>query len=393
MVKRFSLPIGGYVNTDLALVTYTFNDARLADGLLRGIAAWQVLPRRIIVIDDGSTKEYQAPRDLSAALPPVEVHRLAKNLGPTGAKSYGLTLASSSLYVLSVDCDVRLPAKWSSRALEILKIPQVALVGGVILCDSGVGPTARYMAENNILDYDPERTGFLSGNVWLMKGRVWEEVGGFGEHNAPTHEDFIFCRRLLEAGHQLRRVTEPPVRQIRCMSRRAYAAQNACYSALSVKTVIERHGLWKGIGPILELMTNRMAHAVKQGEDVFIYLELLQFSRLMLELFALGTRFAPQGASGAAGFRVALHRMFQAYPQVLECIDADLEDAPKGGELKGRELWEAMLGVFDPLMKAGVFDRLEAEGVKALTDEDATSDFDFHYLEGCTAKRTDVGQK
>lgn len=381
---------------ELAMVTYTFNDARLADGLLRSVPTWSVRPQRVLVVDDGSATAY-APPQMPEGAPPVAIERLDENRGPAGAKAHGLAAVADSDMVLSVDCDIRPAPYWVARAKELLAEEGVGLVGGIITCDAGSGPTARYMARYDILDFDPQKTGFLTGNIWLMRGEVWTAVGGFGAHSGPTHEDFAFCRRLAEQGYVLRRVEDAPVRQVRRMSRRALAAQHSRYTGASVRAVVERKSLWDGLGPIVQLVSMRMSSAVQRGEDVFVYMELLLFARLMLDLFAARTRFVPQGLLDVAEFRAALMGRLEPYPTVRGLLADDLADAspaPPGGGTGARDVWETLLDMFTPFIRAGVFDRLEREGVATLRREDAENAFDFHYLApNADAPATDGGVK
>ncbi len=76
----------------VAIVVVTFNRADLLEGMLRGIAALERAPDLVLVIDNASTDH--TPDVLArCALPGLEVHRMADNLGGAGGFHLGMRTA------------------------------------------------------------------------------------------------------------------------------------------------------------------------------------------------------------------------------------------------------------------------------------------------------------
>ena len=176
---------------NLSVVTYTYNDAALARGLLESVAGWTVRPREIVVVDDGSREPFRPP----GTIPEARLLRLSPNQGATRAKQAGLDAATSK-FILSVDADVRLSPDWAAKALPYAAAPGTGMVSSPVLYDSGRDALSRYLALVYGFRPAPGATGYIPGPVWLMRREVWHELGGFSKYREPIGEDSYLCARL-----------------------------------------------------------------------------------------------------------------------------------------------------------------------------------------------------
>ncbi len=173
----------------LSLVTYTYNDAALCHELLDHLRTWSVQPREIIVVDDCSTVPFVSTYSN------VQVIRLPKNLGPTGAKATGLAAARFPI-ILSIDCDIRIADDWIERALPYLRKPQVGLVSSSVLCTGDDDDVSRYVKNRYSFCPENESVPFVPGCIFMMLRSVYHNVGGLAGHTLRVHEDAYLCRAL-----------------------------------------------------------------------------------------------------------------------------------------------------------------------------------------------------
>lgn len=197
----------------LSVVTYTYNDASLVVELLRNIRTWTIQPMEIIVVDDCSAEPFTAPE----MRPPVRVLRMEKNLGPTGAKTAGLSAAEKK-FVLSLDCDTQLCPDWVEKCLPLLHDPEIGIVSSHILSDSGTDDLSVYIDKRYSFTPLPGKVTFIPGCAFLMRREVFHKTGGFSGHTKRTNDDAFFCKRLQECGYALRVAPDVTAYQVRRIS-------------------------------------------------------------------------------------------------------------------------------------------------------------------------------
>lgn len=370
----------------VTLVTYTYNDASLAHGLLEDCARWTLPPDAVLVVDDGSRVPF-APRPDGAGAP-VEVLRLDPNRGPAGAKAAGLSRVERGV-VVSLDCDIRPGPDWVRGAVERACAPGVGLVGAEIAWVAGDDPVSRYLARFGA-DAAGAGAGVLRGGAWVFAAYVWHEVAGFGDHGRRTHEDFVFCRRVAERGFALEVHEGSPVRQVRRIDRLALAAQRAQYVGRLLPGAAAARGLGPALEPLLGTVAGRLA--AMDDSPAFVYLELLCFSAMVLSACSAGLATGPHAGSETslppAGFLAAVEDRLAEYPAVLDRLRSDcralgLAPGSGPGELAPtRAFWTKILDVFAPCGHNGALGRLEGGLLADLVAEDARAPQDFHYVRG-----------
>ncbi|OLN28142.1 putative glycosyl transferase [Desulfovibrio sp. DV] len=358
-------------NTQLALsvITYTYDDHTLAAGLLASMAAWDVLPRETIVIDDGSKTPFALPADG----PRPRLIRLEPNQGPARAKAAGLD-AAQNRFLLSLDADIRLPPDWISRCLREAAKPDVGIVATPIVTDAGPGLLA---------DYQQLRYGLMvnfSGNadvapagLWLLRRDVWQRYG-FHDYPHRLHEDVHFSQTLRRAGLALRILPEPAARQIRRLSRqtmvrRGWVWQGRQYLAAA------RHNPIDPVNAFLLAMRNRVA-SHQAANPAFLYYDLLYLA------FALTSLLREAGYQVDAASLPAVLADALPHPQAAALLRADLA---------GLGLSSGAGGQASPLVAAvrnGVrsllpdnADRALEQAMPHLLQEDAREDWDISFYD------------
>ena len=365
---------------EFSLCTYTYNDARLADGLLRHVQEWVWRPLEIIVVDDGSQPAYQPPAELRGMLEQGRVLRLDTNQGPGRSKAAGLGAANGE-YILSLDCDIRLPDGWLTAAFELLDENGVGLVGGSVASDAGADAVSCYLRQ---ADHHMQKAGaadFVTGAAWLMPRAVWEAVGGFGGYAGRTHEDHYFCGRLRRAGYKIMACGAAPLRQMlrrfrawREGSLRSQAAGLADIRALAAHVNME--SLQR-----LDYLLGDTALAA-----VYVYLELA----LTVGVWDYLCAFKPGDAAAArAGLLGALADALQGLPRTRGLLEQDLgldlsaaadRSVPFSETVDWPEFWEMLLESWRAVLTSALGRELETAGVARLKAEERAlpSDFSFY---------------
>lgn len=352
----------------VSLCLCTYNDHDLLDGLLAGLTDWSRQPDEIIVVDDGSARPYVLPEGL---IPQARLIRLEQNSGPAVAKSTALE-AGSGEYLLLVDADMRLHPSWLALTLPKLATSlngrPVGLAGAPGLDEAGSGLVGRYMAAfcGNARPDGP--TDFLPGTNWLMLAQVWRQVRGLAGFHGRTHEDHHFCGLVRQAGYALLSIA-PAARQVRLLSRTALAARFLAWTApmrTELVAALRRSGqpARELTGPLaLSLMAalpGFFDQNIKQGQHLFVYLEMLIFISLAHDLVrALDPALA-------ASLPASLLWLLRPYPGIHARLAADMTrlgltwsaEEPNPSD---QVLWLEALFFLKPLQEAGFFSRMEEQ--------------------------------
>ena len=299
----------------LSVVTYTYNDAALALALLKNIETWTIQPMEIIVVDDHSTVPFVAP----AMTPPVRVLRMEKNVGPTGAKTAGLTAAGKK-FILSLDCDTQLCPDWVARCLPLVQDPAVGIVSSHVISQSGDDDLSLYIDKRYSFTPAPGDVGFIPGCVFLMRREVFHQTGGFAGHTKRTNDDAYFCKRLRECGFKLRIAPDVQAFQVRRISVAACIKRAFEWD----KPYFERH-MSEGT-PFEELLaTFVMGLKMKTGQTTAQEYRLLYFDLLFLFYGALTLAHEQRQIPDAPdAVWNTLHGLLSRWPRLGACLEADM---------------------------------------------------------------------
>jgi glycosyltransferase involved in cell wall biosynthesis len=349
----------------LTLSTYTYNDARLVDGLLASVGSWSRTPDEIIVTDDGSAIPYVAP-------PGVRVIRIAENRGITAAKRTGISAATSDL-ILSVDCDARLDPCWLDVVTPHILRPEVGLASGSTTQVAAEDAVSRYLAtfgDNHNVDAKGP-VEFIPGNAFLIRREVWRQVDGFGAHDRRILEDHVLCARLARAGFTLHADGDARCMQIRRLSRITMCKRlwswlaPAATARLPPDADIVRFALDVFIAPLLE----RIQVALELDDLRLIYLDILHVCYELCELLAERVRAQPTSTLYDE-FRADLAARFEPHA-VAALFRADLKQLGHSLTAPGRHpRWADVFLVFDVLEESGFFEWMATDGIAAIIKDD-----------------------
>ena len=155
---------------------------------------------------------------LSAALPADNLIRSAVNLGYGGGNNLGIkrALTAKLEYVLLLNTDAEISPAGVSRLLARLAThPEISIIGPVIHEGNGratqllVGgrDIARHSSTRiavppgdlkHLPDYPIHQVDYVSGTVFLARGRVLQEIGLLDEDYFFSGEVADFCKRARD---------------------------------------------------------------------------------------------------------------------------------------------------------------------------------------------------
>jgi N-acetylglucosaminyl-diphospho-decaprenol L-rhamnosyltransferase len=193
----------------------------------RSAIADGVPSERVVVVDNGSQDDSVAR--LQVELPDCALVRLDENIGFARAINRGTReLAADAYLILNNDAFVHAPGS-IDKLLACLDDPQAGVAAPRVLnSDLTLQPTVvpksspavELVRASGLSRFVPNRAQphwsthwdhsttrevpAVNGAVLLVRGRTWDELGGFDEHAYMYAEDLDLCWRAREAGWKVR---------------------------------------------------------------------------------------------------------------------------------------------------------------------------------------------
>lgn len=216
------------------IVIVNWNAGALLAACLDSLAAADLSHvSKVIVVDNGST---DGSADVTSARLPLTVVRAGRNLGFGRACNLGAAQGDAE-FVLLLNPDTEVDADAITRVVSFLRDPAQQDVGavGIRLVDrSGRAqrhcarfPSWRtFLAESFglahllpgrfrpvlMLEFDHLETrdvDHVMGAFYCVRRAAFEVLGGFDESYFVYFEDLDLSRRLVDAGHRIRYLSEP----------------------------------------------------------------------------------------------------------------------------------------------------------------------------------------
>lgn len=187
-----------YLQTDIEAVITSYNQGSMILEAVQSVCNQTLLPKRIIIVDDGSTDKYSLDvlnsiknnSDLSV---PITIH-FQENGGVSVARNTGINKTQSSM-VLVLDGDDKLEAEYIENVSKLLcNNPTMVIASSWIrtfgVLDAIVCPTG-----GNIVP-------FLSHNccpaTHILRKKFYEQCEGYDESMRSGFEDWDFFLSMLE---------------------------------------------------------------------------------------------------------------------------------------------------------------------------------------------------
>ena len=187
---------------DVSVIIPAYNAQLTIDRALKSVVDQTILPREVIVVDDGSTDEtYRAAQGWLDRMHGINLVVLRqKNSGPGAARNHGISIATSD-FIAFLDSDDEWLSEKLDRSLKQMDKSGACLVShnGWICVDDQkyyLNISSRYerAVANNFI-HGLYRRGFISTSSVIARKEVITNLGGFDE-TLMTGQDFDLWLRI-----------------------------------------------------------------------------------------------------------------------------------------------------------------------------------------------------
>ena len=183
-------------------VVPTCNRPVLLRRALSSIAAQELPPAEMIVVDDGDVANEHITREAAeqSGLKGIRVIANSHAKGASGARNTGADLAASELLAFLDDDDEWLPS-YLSQAVGQCNWSELDVVCTPLLCqfDDGVDRLAKSAPDRLAPDLFLTRNPGLGGSNLIIRKSLYREIGGFDE-SLPSCNDLDLGIRLSLRG-------------------------------------------------------------------------------------------------------------------------------------------------------------------------------------------------
>lgn len=239
------------MSSDIYAMILNWNGADDTIRCLRSLERIERPDLKTVVVDNGSSDDSVAR--IRRSFPEIEVISTGRNLGYAGGNNFGLRLllARSPEFICLLNNDIVVEPGFLDSLLDCARLnpragiiaPQVRFLDrpGITWSQKiDVDPlTGRILSREHGRPADdkakPKTTSAVSGAVFLVRSRAFEEVGLLDERYFIYHEDVDLCLRAKRAGWKTMVVPEAVVRH------RVSAAMNEAGSADDIYYLVRNH--------------------------------------------------------------------------------------------------------------------------------------------------------
>lgn len=183
---------------DIEAVITSYNQGSMILEAVQSVCNQTLLPKRIIIVDDGSTDQYSLEIlnhiENHSELPvPVTVH-FQENRGVSAARNVGINKAQSPM-VLVLDGDDKLEAEYIENVTELLCTDPTMVIASSWMRTFGVLDATVCPGGGDIVP-------FLSHNccpaTHILRKEFYEQCKGYDEAMRSGFEDWDFFLSMLE---------------------------------------------------------------------------------------------------------------------------------------------------------------------------------------------------
>jgi glycosyltransferase involved in cell wall biosynthesis len=182
----------------ITAVVPTCNRPLLLQRSLRSIAAQQLVPSEIIVVDDSDERDEDITRGEMQrwGFSEVRVVSNAHAKGASGARNTGAALATGDLLAFLDDDDEWLPS-YLAEAVDAITSRKLDVMCADLLCqfDDGIDRQGKTAPDRLLPEIFLIRNPGLGGSNTILRRALYYDVGGFDE-SLPTCNDRDFGIRL-----------------------------------------------------------------------------------------------------------------------------------------------------------------------------------------------------
>lgn len=187
-----------YLKTDIEAVITSYNQGSMLLEAVQSICNQTLLPKRIIIIDDGSTDIYSLDvlnsiKNNSCLPVPVTIH-FQENKGVSAARNAGINRTQSSM-VLILDGDDKLEAEYIENVSKLLFDNPTMVIASSWMHTFGALDAIVCPTGGNIVP-------FLSHNccpaTHILRKKFYEQCDGYDETMRSGFEDWDFFLNMLE---------------------------------------------------------------------------------------------------------------------------------------------------------------------------------------------------
>ena len=183
---------------DIEAVITSYNQGDMILEAVNSLCQQTLLPKRIIIVDDGSTDRYSLEvlndlqNNIDLSVPITICYQ--ENQGVSSARNVGIRLTNSSL-VLVLDGDDKLEAKYIESVSQLLNEDPTMVIASSWLKTFGVLEAMVCPSGGNIVP-------FLSHNccpaTHILRKKFYEQCSGYDETMLSGFEDWDFFLSMLE---------------------------------------------------------------------------------------------------------------------------------------------------------------------------------------------------
>ena len=184
--------------TDIEVVITSYNQGSMILEAVQSVCNQTLLPKRIIIVDDGSTDKYSLEvltsiKNNNELLVPVTIH-FQKNSGVSAARNTGINKTQSSM-VLILDGDDNLETGYIEEVSKLLYDDPSMVIASSWMRTFGVLDAVVCPTGGNIVS-------FLSHNccpaTHILRKEFYEQCKGYDEAMRSGFEDWDFFLSMLE---------------------------------------------------------------------------------------------------------------------------------------------------------------------------------------------------